>query len=154
MDLRPYRISDIINNLLLILVCSAMIFSLCSGIYPVVVCYDSMAPTYPNGSIALEQHFRAKDHMPEYGDVVTFYPDGGNIRYIKRVIGLPGDEIKAVNDRLYVNGVMVDYIAGTGSWIATVPEEYVFLMGDNRSISLDSRQLGAVHISQLCSIIL
>lgn len=92
--------------------------------------------------------------MPKYGDVVTFYLDGKKIRCIKRVIGLPGDEIEAVADRLFVNGVMVDNIAGTGSWIATVPEEYVFLMGDNRSISLDSRQLGAVHISQLYSTIL
>ena len=154
LDLKPYRNMDIIHNLLLILVCSAMIFSLCSGIYPAVVCYDSMAPTYPNGSIVLEQRFRAKDQMPEYGDVVTFYLEGEDVRCIKRVIGLPGDEIEAADDRLYVNGVMVDNIAGTGSWIATVPEEYVFLMGDNRSISLDSRQLGAVHVSQLYSIIL
>ncbi|MBN2899362.1 MAG: signal peptidase I [Clostridia bacterium] len=63
---------------------------------------------------------------------------------IKRVIGLPGDEIKVSNGEVYVNGVLLDepYISSytTGDvYIEALGENQYFLMGDNRTVSLDSR---------------
>lgn len=77
--------------------------------------------------------------------------------YIKRIIGLPGDHIKIENGNVYVNGEILneDYLAEgvkTPNRVfseLTVPEGYLFLMGDNRGGSMDSRELGCIPISKV-----
>lgn len=94
---------------------------------------------------------------PVRGDVVVFTPPapGEDKPYIKRVIGLPGDEIDVRENNVYVNGIPLDegYIGGKdstcpSSWQhcgpLTVPEGSVFVMGDNRTNSEDSRFFGPV----------
>jgi len=100
------------------------------------------------------------------GDVLVFRPDGLNKDYIKRVIGLPGDEVEVRDHRLFINGEQVDQIgeypfitetvdgrsyatqhmaAEQGGQAAApdgkflVPEGFYFMLGDNRDNSLDSR---------------
>ena len=81
------------------------------------------------------------------------------ISYIKRVIGLPGDHIKIENDKVYVNGeeleesylqsgVITDSLNGAYTDIV-VPEGTVFVMGDNRGQSTDSRRFGCIPLEKI-----
>ena len=82
---------------------------------------------------------------PNRGDIVSFQM--GNEYWTKRVIGLPGDTIEFVEDIVYVNGTELDeeYLPDdtvTRAYMQTVyyvPEDCIFVLGDNRSCSNDSR---------------
>jgi signal peptidase I len=102
---------------------------------------------------------------PRRGDIIVFkYPRDPHKDFIKRVIGIPGDEIEIRNKKLYVNQKQVnpDYGVYTDSRILsanvrprdnfgpiTVPEHSLFVMGDNRDESYDSRFWGFVDYKAL-----
>lgn len=94
---------------------------------------------------------------PEHNDIVVFvYPEDRDKDFIKRVIGIPGDEIEIRNKKLFRNGQPVGdepYARYTepaepgprdNFGPVTVPEGHVFVMGDNRDHSFDSRFWGFV----------
>ena len=95
---------------------------------------------------------------PKRGDVVVFkYPLDTKKDYIKRVIGLPGDRIELINKQLNVNGQVSDdphakyslhgNLRNFGPVV--VPDQHLFVMGDNRDESSDSRVWGFVPLSYL-----
>lgn len=97
---------------------------------------------------------------PERGDIVVFDPPVRNADkpYIKRVIGLPGDRITFRNDTVLVNGepLAEPYIEdgitscdGNDRCNATVGEGEVFVLGDNREHSEDSRAFGPVDVDAI-----
>lgn len=130
---------------------------------PIVVDGSSMMPTLKNGDRMIVN----KIGTPKRFDIIVFHaPEGKD--YIKRVIGLPGDRIEYKNDILYINGkaykepyldkykkavadgpltedfTLKDYIGRD-----TVPKGQIFVMGDNRRYSKDSRQIGTIPLSKV-----
>ena len=95
---------------------------------------------------------------PKRGDVVVFkYPLDTKKDYIKRVIGLPGDKVELVNKQLFINGKVTDDPHASYSFYGnlrnygpvTVPAHHLFVMGDNRDESSDSRVWGFVPEANL-----
>ncbi|MEH7300441.1 signal peptidase I [Neobacillus drentensis] len=131
---------------------------------PIVVDGESMNPTLQDK----DRMVVTKIGEPKRFDIVVFHaPDGRD--YIKRVIGLPGDRIEYKNDVLYINGKAYNepYLEKykkrlnggtlTGSFTLketavgsdTVPKDSLFVMGDNRRKSKDSREIGAVNLEKV-----
>lgn len=86
----------------------------------------------------------------------TLFPCKGEVNYIKRVIGLPGDEIDIRDGYLYINGEKQNEAYTKGLTYEqsfelpkVVPENKVFVMGDNREYSKDSRQLGFIDFERI-----
>lgn len=101
-------------------------------------------------------------HIPERGDVIVFeYPNDPRKDYIKRVIGLPGETVEIRDGDVYVNSQMIDepYLRGTttscssgsacGQGPVVVPEDSIFVMGDNRANSSDSREWEALPLEHV-----
>lgn len=110
----------------------------------------SMEPTLQNGQFVLVNKVAYRLGAPARGDVIVFhYPRDPDQEYIKRVIGLSGDKVEIVSGRVYVNDQMIEepYIAalpnyGPESWV--VPQNALFVLGDNRNNSSDSHTWGPV----------
>jgi len=114
----------------------------------------SMEPTIHNGQFGIEQPY-AFDEAPQRGDIIGFVaPPEPTKNYCKRIIGLPGDIISVDNTVIRLNGVRLfepyvsPYLQGNPSpyphILAIVPAGEVFVLGDNRSVSFDSRFFGFV----------
>lgn len=119
-----------------------------------VVQSESMEPNFTVGSTIIFNRLAYKNKDPERGDIVIFLrPESG--KYLaKRVIGIPGDHISfsqgyvLINDQYYDES---DYLPPNVKTYAsndfTVPKSSYFLLGDNRSYSLDSRDWENPYIS-------
>lgn len=110
----------------------------------------SMEPTLLPHDRVLVTKFVYRLREPVRGDVVVLrYPRNTQRNYIKRVVGLPGEKIQIKKGVLYANGERVqeaylhDRIIGDYGPL-TVPEDSVFVLGDNRNNSEDSRAFGAL----------
>ena len=94
-------------------------------------------------------------HPPEHGDIVIFhYPDDPSRSFVKRVIGVPGDEIEIEDGQVFRNGVALDegYIHNpdTRSYRpVNVPEGSLYVLGDSRRASNDSRSWGVVPVENV-----
>lgn len=94
-------------------------------------------------------------------DFTYDFLDIGKKSYIKRIIGIAGDKIKIENGIVYVNEneFVEKYLTPGTSTISvnynniTVPEGYVFVMGDNRNDSIDSRYFGCIPIEKIEGIV-
>ncbi|MBS4957161.1 MAG: signal peptidase I [Clostridium sp.] len=111
-------------------------------IFKVKIPSESMVPTLNVG----DRLFVTRVYNPENlkrGDIVVFYSEEKNEDMIKRLIGLPGDEVVINDGRVTVNGETLEenYIGTVDNYSGefTVPEGKYFFLGDNRYWSLDSR---------------
>lgn len=86
---------------------------------------------------------------PQRGDIIFFYfPDDETQKYVKRIIGLPGERVYITNGKIYIDDntepldepyLKEEWTKGTGTFDFEVPEGCYLVLGDNRNNSLDSR---------------
>ncbi len=120
-----------------------------------VITSDSMKPTLINGDRVLVQRRRfSPSALPRRGAVVMFRdPRDPESRLIKRVIGLPNEVVTIAWGQVYINGkpLTEPYLhqATDGYWHGIIPDDSVFVMGDNRFASDDSRNFGPVPLESI-----
>lgn len=110
----------------------------------------SMQPNFYEGEFILVNKLAFKLGEPTRGEVIVFH-NPGNIEedYIKRVIGLPGDVVEIRDQTVYINGQELAEPYATNPFRdnygpETVPTNHLFVMGDNRGNSSDSRRIGPI----------
>lgn len=132
-----------------------------------IVYGQSMMPTIQDRDRVIINKIGYDIGTPQRFDMIVFHATE-DTDYIKRVIGLPGDQIEYRNDLLYINGEAVEetYLNGikekyksatytedfkleelTG--VMNVPENHLFVLGDNRRNSIDSRYIGFVSFETI-----
>lgn len=179
--------SDVFRSLMLILFCYLLLRWI--TLEPYVIPSGSMLPTLfvqdyvlvKKWSYGLRIPFTEKwitgPHVPERGDVVVFKALDDKYHFmVKRVVGLPGDEVRMSEDgKLQINGLDLDYSSipdenmlvfkeNNGQTTYTVqfeqelireeksfniPDDQIFLMGDNRDHSMDSRYWGTLPLNRV-----
>ncbi|HHW14297.1 MAG TPA: signal peptidase I [Firmicutes bacterium] len=112
---------------------------------PFVVQGSSMEPSLHEGERVIVSKLTYRWGMPTRGDVVVFrYPANRRLRFIKRVVGLPGETVAIKDGQVLIDGrpLKEDYLCDLtlGEFgPARVPAGHLFLLGDNRANSRDSR---------------
>lgn len=118
-----------------------------------VVSGESMENTLHNGESLLVNKLSYRFGDPERYDIIVFWPKGKDVDeyYVKRIYGLPGETIYIDNNSIYVNGEKIDdpyakdameddsIDIGTAEQPYTLKEDEYYVLGDHRSVSLDSR---------------
>ncbi|PLT35818.1 signal peptidase I [Bacillus sp. V5-8f] len=132
---------------------------------PVKVQGESMMPTFQNDNRLIVSKISKIQHF----DIIVFDAPDSDEKYIKRVIGLPGDTIKVKNDILYINGkkfeepylrenkakiphetnLTEDFTLKNYTGEYKVPAGKLFVMGDNRPYSNDSRIFGFIPMDSV-----
>jgi len=148
-------VKSLFLEILQTLVLAALLYFAIDAVFARVwVLNISMQPTLYEGNIVLVNKLAYKVGQMKTGDVVVFHaPNSQDEDFIKRLIGKPGDLVEAKNGKIYVNSTPLDepYIAAepvySGSW--QVPEDAIFVLGDNRNQSSDSHSWGFVPLDDL-----
>jgi signal peptidase I len=121
---------------------------------PVRIDGDSMQPTYRNGSVNFINQLAFRSHPPRRGDVVGVRYAGKSIMLLKRIVGLPGEEVAIVKGKVIINGHPLDepYVKDPSPWqvpprrLAT--NEYL-VIGDNRSMVQSQHLFGAAQADRI-----
>lgn len=159
--------SEIKEWVITILVTIVLVFAIRTYIFsPVIVDGQSMMPNLEHGDRLFINKIGLQLSELQRFDVVVFQKDHEQY-YIKRIIGLPGDEVRYKDGKLYINGEFIkeSYLLDNEVLVthtndfsltqlysaATVPENTYFVLGDNRTNSLDSRnpRVGFVSDEQI-----
>lgn len=115
---------------------------------------QSMEPNLHTNMRLVVEKVSYRLHGPQRGDIVVLRVRPGDEMLIKRVIGLPGEEVSVHDGQVFINGQPLDepYLdQETRGNLAprVVPPLHVFVMGDNRRASNDSRSFGPVHLDNI-----
>lgn len=156
---RGGEIKDWVKSIIIAAFIAVLLMQL---IVPTVVREHSMEPSFYGGDYLIVGKINYKISSPKRGDVIIFKsdipmnqsePNSAKKLLIKRIIGMPGDVINISDNVVSINGEVIDepYIndGGTPGDVVNyvVPKDSYFVMGDNRTVSIDSRrnEVGPVH---------
>ncbi len=120
-----------------------------------IVYGQSMEPNFFTDQRLIIEKISYRFRTPERGDVVVLKdPSGGPIPLIKRVVGLPGERVTISQGHVYIEGKLLkeSYLTQptsgpSESWV--VPPLHIFVMGDNRGNSRDSRYFGPIELDSI-----
>lgn len=155
---------NILSNLFIILIAVVcVLFVRNFVVMPISIDGPSMEPTLSDGDYVLMERVSYLRNNPERFDIIVFKATEDK-DYIKRIIGLPGEDIRYEESELFVNGEPVidpvlnmettpyllsfDLESITGDK-KLIPDDYYLVLGDNRNNSTDSRTLGLIHRDQV-----
>ncbi len=129
---------------------------------PVVVSGESMEPTFHDANKIIISKVEKINHF----DMIVFHAPGTKDDYIKRVIGLPGDVVVMEDDTLFINGKEYEenYVKANDSQVfegqkvtedfaVEVPDGQLFVLGDNRRNSTDSRIIGCIDEASVVGVV-
>ncbi len=159
---RKSMLKWLIVSFLLVIMIRALFFS------NYMVEGHSMNPTLQEGNYLMVNKIIYTFSKPERFDVIVFHQGNGEADYVKRVIGLPGEKVEYKKDMLYINDTFVlepfiqsdhlrvfggnftgDFSLSELTGEETVPEGHLFVIGDNRLSSFDSRHFGFIRIEDI-----
>jgi signal peptidase I len=115
-----------------------------------------MTPNFENGDYLIIDEISYRFQEPQRGEVVVFkYPDDPSQRYIKRIIGLPGETLEIKDGRVVISNQGESYILDESDYLSSgistsdeiltsLAENQYFVLGDNRRASADSRRWGSL----------
>lgn len=121
---------------------------------PFLVQGASMEPNYHQGDYLIVDQLSYRFREPKRGEVIVFYsPIPPKRRFIKRIVGLPGETVSLQDGNLYVKENGKKKLLNESSYLnqevegnfkVSIPKDEYFMMGDNRDASLDSRSWGTL----------
>lgn len=111
---------------------------------------ESMTPNFADGELLLTEKISYRLAEPKRGDVIVFRaPTVHKVDFIKRIIGLPGENVEITGGQLSINNQELDEPYETqkteGNINVTLGENQYFVLGDNRGSSSDSRSFGTIE---------
>lgn len=114
----------------------------------------SMQPNLYQGYRVMIERVSYRFHPPDRGDIVVADRPGEEVSLIKRVMGLPGETVEVRDGHVMIDGQSIEepwvtHFGGPGYGPEEVPEGYVFILGDNRRVSRDSRAIGPVPLRMI-----
>ena len=119
---------------------------------------DSMKPVLSNGDVVLVNRIRYNAMAPKRGDIIMFKPKGNeNVHYYtKRIIGLPGESVEIIENRIYIDGEKLEEEyettdisdVGIADEKIELEEDEYFVLGDNRASSEDSRNADVGNVKR------
>lgn len=118
----------------------------------------SMENTIMPGDNILGSRLAYLTEEPKRGDVIFFpFPDNETQKYVKRIIGLPGETVTIIEGKIYINDstepldepyLKEEWVNGTGPYVFEIPEDSYLCLGDNRNKSADAREWNNPYVAR------
>ena len=149
----------LIDTFKLVIVVFIILFLMIYVVSVTQVVGSSMIPNLHDGDVLILSKANYRIFDVKRGDIISL--DYEDTKYlIKRVIGLPGDDVDIIDNQLYINGKVYeeDYLDEELNYddfslqdlgYATIPEDYYLVLGDNREDSIDSREIGLISKDEI-----